>query len=824
MAPFTVIIIGGSVAGLTLANILERYGIEYILLEKYNAIAPQLGASIGILPYGSQVLDQLGIEEKVSSMSEHVETMQIFGPDGECLNTEHGFGQLLAELTGYKFSFLDRRELIQALYDNLRDKSKVHVSKELFKIDRLDGEVRITTKDGTIFTGDIIVGADGVHSQTRAEMWRIAESEDPSYGSKQMADSITCTYRCMFGITDCPEDIPKETGFKSYHKNRSYLCQSGREGKFYFFAFIKNRQKTVGRSVPRYTAEDERAVLDEYGEDIIRPGITFGDIYKRRRHAVLVPLQEYVLDRCFYKRAILIGDSFHKFNPLTGQGGNSAIEDAALLGDLLKEAFHKDPRPMSTTIQARFADFQKKRRPRTVLLRDGASSLQALEALESPLLQFIALRVKMSIDKLASRFAEICSPGHILRYLPEPSRKGVVARDDDIVARPRNRSLPATVGWVTIMASIVGLSLFAAKHKRLEDETGVLGDMLQLYAFMLTVAVNALWTVESYRPGFFLGPLHSSIPYILACIVVGWELILPIYFIIFICASRPRSFYYPNPRAIDIRAAEYLPTGLLITYIPPIFWALITSGGSLTAARWLFPAAHLALPMAVYLGLKLSKKDPPESNVSEFLYGNRDIPYLLKTYNAIILATTSLYVLILGQVALQFPDMGTVVMAVFSTKGAQLMVLSLVVMFLNFSSIPDYSPNGFIRSISPVDPAKLPVDLQPGDKLNVCAGYGKMTFSPIVSANTQSMFSWIGSIPGIFTGEHMFRFEEIPASGQEQSRTRFVHEETFTGLLSFLMGESFVARYVGLMEDSRKGYDGFNHDLKSWVEKESMGN
>jgi hypothetical protein len=120
----------------------------------------------------------------------------------------------------------------------------------------------------------------------------------------------------MFGIADYQDGIPNETGSKSYHKNRSYLCQSGREGKFYFFVFIKNKQKTVHQSIPRYTVEDEQAVVDEYGEDIIRPGVTFGDVYKRRRHAVLVPLHEYVLDKCFYKNAILIGDSFHKVCPL----------------------------------------------------------------------------------------------------------------------------------------------------------------------------------------------------------------------------------------------------------------------------------------------------------------------------------------------------------------------------------------------------------------------------------------------------------------------------------------------------------------------------
>lgn len=113
----------------------------------------------------------------------------------------------------------------------------------------------------------------------------------------------------MFGIAECPESMPKDTGFKSYHK---YLCQAGREGKLYFFAFIKNENQTVNHSIPRYTIEDEQAVVGEYGADILRPGLTFGDIYNQRRHAVLVPLQEYVLEKCFYKRAILIGDSFHK--------------------------------------------------------------------------------------------------------------------------------------------------------------------------------------------------------------------------------------------------------------------------------------------------------------------------------------------------------------------------------------------------------------------------------------------------------------------------------------------------------------------------------
>ena len=67
-----VLIAGGSVAGLTLANILEKLGIDYLVLEKYGKIAPDLGASIGILPYGLRIFDQFGCFEDVTQRSEKV--------------------------------------------------------------------------------------------------------------------------------------------------------------------------------------------------------------------------------------------------------------------------------------------------------------------------------------------------------------------------------------------------------------------------------------------------------------------------------------------------------------------------------------------------------------------------------------------------------------------------------------------------------------------------------------------------------------------------------------------------------------------------------
>ena len=57
---FKVVIVGGSVSGLTLANMLEKLNIDYVVLEGYKTIAPQVGASIGLQASGLRILDQIG--------------------------------------------------------------------------------------------------------------------------------------------------------------------------------------------------------------------------------------------------------------------------------------------------------------------------------------------------------------------------------------------------------------------------------------------------------------------------------------------------------------------------------------------------------------------------------------------------------------------------------------------------------------------------------------------------------------------------------------------------------------------------------------------
>jgi hypothetical protein len=68
----------------------------------------------------------------------------------------------------------------------------------------------------------------------------------------------------------------------------------------------------------------------------------------------------------------------------------------------------------------------------------------------------------------------------------------------------------------------------------------------------------------------------------------------------------------------------------------------------------------------------------------------------------------------------------------------------------------------------------------------------------------------------IFTGTHAFSFEE---STEVPGGCRFTQSEEFRGALGGLMGENVIARQIGFAEQTKRGFEAFNRDLKAWCER-----
>jgi 2-polyprenyl-6-methoxyphenol hydroxylase-like FAD-dependent oxidoreductase len=65
--------------------------------------------------------------------------------------------------------------MLCVLYKNIRDKERLLVNQKVTRVENHEDRVVVHTAAGDVFEAQVIVGADGVRSTVRKEMWRNAE-------------------------------------------------------------------------------------------------------------------------------------------------------------------------------------------------------------------------------------------------------------------------------------------------------------------------------------------------------------------------------------------------------------------------------------------------------------------------------------------------------------------------------------------------------------------------------------------------------------------------------------------------------------------------
>ena len=80
---------------------------------------------------------------------------------------------------GYQCGICERRRFLGSLYEQLKDKSRVCLEKKVIEVRHKEDGVVVRCADGSEFRGDLVIGADGIHSRTRMEMQKFAEETGP---------------------------------------------------------------------------------------------------------------------------------------------------------------------------------------------------------------------------------------------------------------------------------------------------------------------------------------------------------------------------------------------------------------------------------------------------------------------------------------------------------------------------------------------------------------------------------------------------------------------------------------------------------------------
>ncbi len=162
-----VTILGAGVAGLALARALARQGWQVLVLEQADAVR-EVGAGLQIGPNGAAVMDALGLGEELRAASVRARAVAL--KDGLTGTTVLRMG-METPYPALGWHFLHRADLIDILANGAREAgAQIRL---LHKIDRVDlsgPRPRVVTAQGAEFLPGVLIGADGLHSLTRATL------------------------------------------------------------------------------------------------------------------------------------------------------------------------------------------------------------------------------------------------------------------------------------------------------------------------------------------------------------------------------------------------------------------------------------------------------------------------------------------------------------------------------------------------------------------------------------------------------------------------------------------------------------------------------
>jgi 2-polyprenyl-6-methoxyphenol hydroxylase-like FAD-dependent oxidoreductase len=322
------LVIGGGIGGLTAAIALRRKGFEVEVIER----DPHWSVyGVGIIQQCNVVraVAELGILDDYVNAGFAFEELEVCAPNGTVVArfpTPRLTTQYPANIG------IGRRALQKVLADRAKSAgANVRLGVTVERFENEAAQVNVTFSDGTRGSWDFVVGADGLYSQTRHQIF--PDSPVPRFVGQSVwrynlprPDDLTAV-RVYEG--------PKGAGLVPLSRELMYLYLT-----------------TPEPGNPRYPRTGLAATLRAKLAGTALAKSTFCEQITDDSGVVYKPLEALFLAGEWHKgRIVLIGDAVHTATPHLGQGAGMAIEDALVLADELARA--REPQVAFETFRAR---------------------------------------------------------------------------------------------------------------------------------------------------------------------------------------------------------------------------------------------------------------------------------------------------------------------------------------------------------------------------------------------------------------------------------------------------------------------------------------
>ncbi len=339
-----VLIIGGGIGGLALALFLRKAGILSAVYEAFP-YREGVGGGLNLAPNGMNVLAALGLAEKTMACGSVA--LEV------CFRNERGrvlarFRNGSVEKYGQSAASLTRSALYEVLTDEMNaQRLEINYEKRLKTITQDATQAVAHFADGTYAEGDILIGADGIHSQTRSII--LPNGPKPAYigiiamGGLVLGSAVPSMLR-----------RDKQSLNFTYGPKGFFGYMGVHAGNVMWWSNLPSEKELTPEELAGLSLEsikkDMLAIYHGYHEPI--PALIANTL-----SPVKVNISDILsLPKWHAGRVLLIGDAAHAVSPNAGQGASMALEDAMYLAKLLRDS--------GDDYEHVFAQFETDRNPR----------------------------------------------------------------------------------------------------------------------------------------------------------------------------------------------------------------------------------------------------------------------------------------------------------------------------------------------------------------------------------------------------------------------------------------------------------------------------
>jgi salicylate hydroxylase len=316
-----VLIAGAGIGGLTCALALLRRGFEVEIFEQAAELR-ELGAGIQLGPNGSRILIGLGLGDAMQEV-----VAEPSGKETRLWNTGETWnlfdlGRDCRERFGAPYWMVHRGDFHRVLRRAVETAraGSVHLSSRAVACSEREGTVALQLEDGGQIEGDVVIGADGVHSHLRAHLFDAAK---PRFTGLM-------AWRGVVPIERLPAELQRPVGSNWHGPGGHVVTYPLRGGTLLNFVGVVERDDWLSDGWTEQGSKEECAADFAGWHPLVHAIIDSLDAAYKWALIGREPMTAWSRGR-----ATLLGDACHPTLPFMAQGAIMAMEDGAILARCL---------------------------------------------------------------------------------------------------------------------------------------------------------------------------------------------------------------------------------------------------------------------------------------------------------------------------------------------------------------------------------------------------------------------------------------------------------------------------------------------------------